>query len=355
MHCRLGMNGGWTAVSGRILKHGLKQGLKRVAAALALLAALSAPGVPHAHAETWIASYQFPPGDARDDAMRAIARAMEPQGVTIRLYASASLLRPGDQWGALTGGTIDMTFLPSDFLLDRFPQLAVLSLPTLVRTQAHAERIAATPTLRDLRHQIEAAGVVILADSWIPGAYASRQRCVLTPADAKGLRARTIGRFMGEYWAGAGAVPVPVATSESLGALVSNDLIDIANTSAATLLSLRMERKFACLVVPGEAGAMWYLYEPIMVSKRRYEALDESRRQALRAAAQSAAATLSASLSLLERRLAGNFIAAGVEVVKLDNSAFEAWHKLARRTAWKSFRDRVPGGGDILDKIQAVE
>jgi len=306
-------------------------------------------------AETWTASYQFPPGDMRDDAMRSIARAMEPKGLTIRLYAAASLLRPADQWGALTGGNIDMVFMPVDYLLDRFPQLAVLSLPTMVRTRAQAERLSMSPAMRELKRQIEAAGVVILADSWIPGAYASRQRCVLNPADAKGLRARTIGRFMSEYWAGAGAIPVPVATSEALGTLVSNDLIDIANTSAATLLSLRMEHKFACLTVPGEGGAMWYLYEPIMVSKRRYDTLDESRRLALHAAAIEAQAGLAASLSLLERRLAGNFIAAGIEVVTLDTKAIASWQKLARRTAWKSFRDHVPGGGDILDKIHAVE
>jgi TRAP-type C4-dicarboxylate transport system substrate-binding protein len=323
--------------------------------AATLFAAVTTVVVPAEGGETWTASYQFPPGDLRDEAMRSIAKAMEPQGLTIRLYAAASLLRPADQWSALTGGTIDMVLMPSDYLLDRFPQLAALSLPTMIRTSDHARRIAASPAMRDLKRQIEAVGVVILADSWIPGAYASRQHCVVTPADAKGLRARTIGRFMSEYWAGAGAVPVPVTTSESLGTLINNNLIDIANTSAATLLSLRMERKFACLTIPGEAGAMWYLYEPIMINKRRYDALDETRRQALHAAAAAAETNLSASLSLLERRLAGNFIAAGIEVVKLDATAMDAWNKLARRTAWKSFRDHVPGGADILDKIQAVE
>ncbi|WP_169746876.1 TRAP transporter substrate-binding protein DctP [Paramagnetospirillum magnetotacticum] len=320
------------------------------------MAAMTVLSVVHpAHAETWIASYQFPPGDMRDEAMRAIASAMEPQGVTIRLYASASLLRPGDQWSALTGGSIDMAFMPSDYLQGRVPQLGALSLPTLIRSRAQGERVAASAVMRDLKRQMEAAGALVLADSWIPGAYASRQRCVVNPVDAKGLRARTIGRFMSEFWAGAGAAPVPVISSDSLGTLVSNDLIDIANTSAATLLSLRMERKFTCLVVPGEAGALWYNYEPILISKRRYDSLSESQRQALHTAAAAAEASLSQALSLLERRLAGTFIAAGVEVVTLDAEAFEAWRKLARQTAWKSFRTHVPGGGDILDKLQAVE
>lgn len=311
--------------------------------------------VPPARAETWTASYQFPPGDMRDDAMRAIAAAMEDEGLTIRLYAAASLLRPGDQWGALTGGSIDMVFMPTDYLLDRFPQLAALSLPTLIRNRGQAARMSVSAPMRELKRQIEAAGVVILADSWIPGAYASRQRCVATPADAKGLRARTIGRFMSEFWAGAGAIPVPVITSDSLGTLVSNELIDIANTSAATLLSLKMERKFTCLTIPGDGGALWYLYEPIMVSKRRYDALTDSQRRTLHAAAARAEADLAVNLSLVERRLAGAFVAAGVEVVRLDGEAMEAWHKLARRTAWKSFREAVPGGAELLDKLQAVE
>jgi TRAP-type C4-dicarboxylate transport system substrate-binding protein len=310
---------------------------------------------PETRAETWSASYQFPPGDLRDEAMRSIASAMEGEGLTIRLYAAASLLRPGDQWGALTGGSIDMVIMPVDYMLDRFPQLAALSLPTLVRNRGQAARMGVSSPMRELKRQLEAAGVVILADSWIPGAYATRGRCVVTPADAKGLRARTIGRFMSEFWAGAGAIPVPVTTSDSLGTLVNNGLIDIANTSAATLLSLKMERKFACLTLPGDGGALWYHYEPVMVSKRRYDELDESRRRALHAAASRAEADLAVALSLVERRLAGNFAAAGIEVVRLDGEAMEAWRKVARRTAWKSYREAVPGGAEILDKLQAVE
>ena len=78
---------------------------------------------------------------------------------------------------------IDMVFMPVDYLLDRFPQLAALSLPTMIRSRAQAGRVSASPAMRDLTRQIEAAGVVILADSWIPGAYASRQRCVQVPAE----------------------------------------------------------------------------------------------------------------------------------------------------------------------------
>ncbi|OAN53725.1 C4-dicarboxylate transporter [Paramagnetospirillum marisnigri] len=326
----------------------------RAAAACLLAAGLVGTAMAEGR-QTWTASYQFSPGDPRDEAMRAIAHQVARVGLDIRLFPSASLLRPTDQWNALTKGNIDMVFIPADYLLDRFPQLAALSLPGVVRGPAHAERIAASAVMRDLRQQIEAAGVMVIAESWMPGAYATRGRCVTTPADAKGLKARTIGPFMSEFWAAAGATPVAATTSDTLPILVNSGLIDVANTSVMTLLSLRMEKSFACLTVPGESGALWYLYEPILVSKRRFEALDERGRRELLAAAARAHETLAASVSLSTRRLAGNFLAAGIEVVDLDANSLTAWHKLARKTAWKQFRDQVPGGAELLDRLQAVE
>lgn len=329
--------------------------IRKAMAGLGLGLALLAPASDLACAETWTASYQFQAGDPRDEAMRGIARGVAEAGLDIRLFSAGSLLRPNDQWAALLSGSVDLIFLPTDYLLDRFPQLAVLSLPGVVRTPAQAERVAMSPAMRDLKHQIEAAGVVILADSWVPGAFASRKRCVVHPKDAKGLRARTIGDFMSEFWTAAGAVSVPATTSETMPTLVSSGLIDIANTSALTLLALRMESRFACLTLPGTSGALWYLYEPILVSRHRFDALDEPQRLALLAAAAKAQASLAAGASQYERRLAGNYVAAGVEVVALDAEALAEWYRLAKRTAWKLFRQQVPGGSELLDHLQAVE
>lgn len=325
--------------------------IRRAAAVCAVALAVCGP----AGAQSWTASYQFPPGDPRDEAMRAIAYRMARQGLEIRLFPSASLMRPNDQWDALVKGSIDMVFIPADYLQDRFPQLGALSLPGIIRSQAHAERVSASPTMRELHKLFDSAGIVVLADSWVAGGYAAKNRCVIAPADAKGLKARTIGRFMSEFWAAAGAIPVPATTSDALPVLVNSNLVDIANTSVTTLLSLRMEKSFACLTVPGDDGALWYLYEPILVSKKRFETLDEPRRQELRAAAIRAQENLVATTSLTTRRLAGNYLAAGIEVATLDGANLAAWHKLARRTAWKAFRDAVPGGGELLDRLQAVE
>lgn len=321
--------------------------------AAAWVIALASPAC--ADVRTWTASHQFPPGDPRDLALHEIARDVAATDLDIRIFPATSLLRPSDQWDGLKGGGVDAIFLPADYLVELFPQLAVLSLPGMIHSHAHALKIGASAPMRELRRQIEAEGVMILADSWVAGAIGSRGKCVLGPADVKGLRARTIGKYMANAWSAAGAIPVPAPTSDTLASLVGSKLIDIANTSASTLLTLRMPRNFACLTVPGEAGALWYLWEPILISKRSFDALDEPRRQALLAAGARAQDKMAATASQIERRLAGNFLASGVDVVSMDAETLAAWHKLARRTAWKLFREQVPGGAEMIDRIQDIQ
>ena len=323
---------------------------------LALVAVITAAmvGLARAEAQTWTASHQFPAGDPRDQALHSLARDAATMGIQIRVFPAASLLRPRDQWNGLINGTVDLVFTPADYLIEQFPQLAALSLPGMIRTHAQALRVRNSAPMREFRRQIEAEGVLVLADSWLAGAIGGRQKCILTPDDTRGSRARVIGRFMSETWAAAGAIPVSAPTSETLGTLVDSQLVDIANTSSTTMLTLKMQRKFACLTVPGEAGALWYLWEPVLVSKKRFDALDEPRRQALLEAGARMQANMDATASLIERRLTGDFLAAGVDVVSMDAETLGLWYKLSRRIAWKMFREQVPGGAELLDRLTEI-
>jgi TRAP-type C4-dicarboxylate transport system substrate-binding protein len=308
-----------------------------------------------AAAEQWAASHQFPAGDPRDQAMRALAVDLAAVGLDIRVFPEATLLRPRDQLSGLKNGSVDLVLLPSDYMVELIPQLAVLSLPGLVRDQAHAARLSASPPMRDLYRRIEAEGAVVIGESWAAGAIGGRTRCIQAPTDVLGLRARVLGPYFSEMWAGAGAAAVMVPTSEMLSNLLEHGLIDIANTSTTTLMTLRPNIRFACLTLPGPAGAIWYFHEPILLSRRAWDALDEPRRQAVLAAGARAGAWLTANASRVERQLAGAALAVGTEVIVTDSVALAAWHRLARRTAWKRFREQVPGGGDLIDRFQAID
>jgi len=319
---------------------------------LALFTAL-VPGA--GAAQSWTASHQFPAGDPRDQALHRLADELAPSGIAIRIFPQATLLSPRDQLSGLNNGSLDLILVPSDYLVDRIPQLAVLSLPGLVRDLPHARRLNVSSPMRDLHRRIEAAGAVVIGQSWVAGTVAGHRRCIVGPTDAAGLRARVLGPFYADLWSAAGAVPVTVPTSEMLAPLLDHGLIDVASTSVTTLLSSRLRTRFACLTLPGAEGAIWYFYEPILLSRRAWEGLDEPHRQAVLAAATRAGAWLTANASRFERQLAGDYLAAGIEVRTLDPDSLAAWQRLARRTSWKLFRDQVAGGAEMIDRIQAVE
>lgn len=319
---------------------------------LALFAAL-APFT--AAAQSWTASHQFPAGDPRDQALHRLADELAASGITIRIFPQATLLSPRDQLSGLNNGSLDLILIPADYLIDRVPLLAALSLPGLVRDLPHARRLNESAPMRDLHRRIEAAGAVVIGQSWTAGTVAGLRRCIVGPTDATGLRARVLGPFYAELWGAAGAVPVTVPTSEMLATLLDHGLIDIASTSVTTLLTSRLRTRFSCLTLPGADGAIWYFYEPILLARRAWEALDEPRRQAVLAAADRAGSWLTANASRFERQLAGDYLAAGIEVRTIDHDALAAWQRLARRTSWKMFREQVAGGAEMIERIQAVE
>jgi len=306
-------------------------------------------------AQTWTASHQFPAGDPRDQALHRLADELASSGITIRIFPQATLLSPRDQLSGLNNGSLDLVLIPADYLIDRVPLLAALSLPGLVHDLPHARRLGESAPMRDLHRRIEAAGAVVIGQSWAAGTVAGVRRCIVGPADASGLRARVLGPYYADLWGAAGAVPVTVPTSEMLAPLLDHGLIDIANTSVTTLLSSRLRTRFACLTLPGADGAIWYFYEPILLARRVWDGLDEPRRQAVVAAAAQAGAWLTANAVRFQRQLAGEYLAAGIEVRTLDTETLTAWHRLARRTSWKAFRDQVPGGAEMIERLQAVE
>jgi len=322
------------------------------AAGIAMLAALLPFPVA---AQSWTASHQFPVGDPRDQALHRLADELAGHGIAIRIFPQATLLSPRDQFGGLGNGTLDLILVPADYLTDRIPQVAVLSLPGIVRDLSHAQRLNGSAPMHDLNRRIEAAGAVVIGHSWTSGTIAGHRRCIVAPSDAVGLRARVLGPYYAELWGAAGAVPVTVPTSEMLATLLDHGLIDIAGTSVTTLLSSRLKTRFACLTLPGAEGAIWYFYEPILLSRRAWDGLDEPHRLAVMAAGARAGSWLTANASLFERQLAGQYLAAGIEVRTLDSEALAAWQRLARRTSWKMFREQVPGGIETLDRFLAVE
>ena len=181
---------------------------RSLAAALStLFLAAAVPVAAVAQTITLKASHQFPggKGDARDEMVQMIAREVSAAkvGLEIRVYPGSSLVKAQEQWKAMLTGQIDMTSFPLDYAAGFHPQFGATLMPGLVKSHEHARRINASPFMADIKKVIEDGGVIVLADAWLAGAFAGKDKCIRVPADAAGLKVRSAGStfaaiFMGK-------------------------------------------------------------------------------------------------------------------------------------------------------------
>ncbi len=143
------------------------------------------------------ASHQFPGGrgDVRDEMVQIIARDAKAAnvGVEIQVYPGASLFKPNDQWNALVNGQLDISSFPLDYASGKMRAFGATLMPGLVRSHERAQRMNNSPFMKDIKAQIDKAGVVVLADAWLAGAIASKKGCIRKPDDIKGLKVRSAG------------------------------------------------------------------------------------------------------------------------------------------------------------------
>jgi TRAP-type transport system periplasmic protein len=324
-----------------------------IAAALALMV-----GSACAQAQTVLrASHQWPggTGDLRDEVVRIIARevAAADVGLEIRIYPGEALFRARDQWPAMVRGQLDITALPLDYMSGRHPQFSATLMPGLVQNYEHARRLDASPFMDEIRTIIEDAGVIVLADAWLAGGFVSTRNCILSPEDVRGQVMRAAGPAFERMLAAAGASIASMPSSEIYTAMQTG-VLDAANTSSASFVSFRIYEQVRCFTAPGD-HALWFMYEPILMSKRSWDRLNDEQRAALRAASAKAEEYFFEEARQLEAQAEEVFRAAGVEVVRMTAEQADAWRAIAAETSYRTFAERVPGGQALIDAALAVE
>jgi TRAP-type C4-dicarboxylate transport system substrate-binding protein len=329
--------------------------LARAVGGLLLSAAVALP--VSAADITLKASHQFPggKGDVRDEMVQIIARevAAANVGLEIKVYPGSSLVKPREQWKAMLTGQIDMTAFPLDYASGIHPQFGATLMPGLVKNHEHAKRINKSPFMQDIKRIIESDGVMVLADAWLAGAFAGKDRCIRRPDDARGLKVRSAGATFSQMWAGAGASIVSIPSSEVYNAL-QQGVAQGTDTSSGSFVSFRLYEQVKCLTAPGQ-NALWFMYEPVLMSKRSFDKLDEKQKAALLAAAAKAEAYFEAESKKLDDRMVEVFRQNGVEVVEMTAEEANAWREVAKGTSYAEFAKSVPGGKELIDKALSVE
>jgi TRAP-type C4-dicarboxylate transport system substrate-binding protein len=154
-------------------------------------------------------------------------------------------------------------------------------------------------------------------------------------------------------WEKAGAVLVSIPSNEIYNALQTG-LVDATDTSTGSFTSFRLYEQVKCITAPGE-NALWFMYEPVLMSKKSFDRLTDAQRAALVAAGDKAAAYFAEAAKSLDDEMVKTFEAHHVEVVTMTQDEYASWIEVAKASSYKEFAAHVPGGMQLIDEALAVK
>lgn len=328
----------------------------RFYAILAGAAAIAVSGAAQAQV-VLKASHQFPggKGDARDEMVQIIAREAKAAnvGLDVQVYPGASLFKPNDQWNAMVNGQLDMSSFPLDYASGKVGAFSATLMPGLVRNHERALRLNSSPFMQEIKAKIEKAGVIVLGDAWLAGAFASKRGCVRKPEDIKGQKIRSAGPTFAAMWQQAGASIVNIPSNEVYNALQTG-VAEATDTSTGSFVSFRLYEQVKCVTAPGE-NALWFMYEPVLMSKRSFDRLNKQQQDALRAAGKKSEEFFAKATKKLDDDMAATFKKNNVEVATLTPAEYDAWIKIAQESSYKQFASEVSEGKKLIDAALAVK
>ncbi len=326
---------------------------------MGILAALAAATLSASAlaATTLRASHQFPggKGDARDEMVQIIAREAKAANVdlNIQIYPGASLFKPNEQWNALVNGQLDISSFPLDYASGKVRAFGATLMPGLVRNHARAERLNDSKFMKEIKAKIEKAGVIVLSDAWLAGAMASKKSCIRTPADIKGVKIRSAGPTFASMWQAAGASIVSVPSNEVYNALQTG-VAEATDTSTGSFVSFRIYEQVKCITAPGE-NALWFMYEPVLMSKKAFDKLNKKQQEALLQAGKKAQDYFAKEAKGLDDEMVKAFKEHKVEVITLTPAEYDAWVKVAKDSSYAEFAKEVPDGKQLIDDALSVK
>lgn len=326
----------------------MKSTIFAAAAAMTLMAG-TAP------AEELRLSHQWAEGDVRHQVAQMVAGDVAAAGVdlTIQIFPNQTLFKAREQYTPLSRGQLDMTVLPLSYAGGQQPAYNLTLMPGLVKNHDHGDRLSHSPFMAEIENIMAGDDVMVLVHGYLAGGFGSNKGCITAPEDVAGISIRAAGKSFEQMLAAAGASISSMASSEIYPALQSG-VLDATNTSSASFVSFRLYEQLTCYTPAGEY-ALWFMYQPLIMNKSTFEALNADQQAALVAAAEKAQAFYLEQAKLGDSAAAEAFAAAGVELAEMTEADFNAWRAIAADSTYPAFVEETPNGQKLLDMALAVE
>jgi TRAP-type C4-dicarboxylate transport system substrate-binding protein len=207
--------------------------------------------------------------------------------------------------------------------------------------------------MKDIRAEIEKRGVIVLSDAWFAGGVASKGGCIVKPDDMKGRKFRAAGPTFAGMWESAGASIVSPPSNEIYNAFQTG-VVNGTDTSLGTFASMRLYEVADCLVAPGN-NALWFMYEPVLMSKKSFDRLNKQQQDVIIAAGKKAQAYYEGKADEINQEAVKAFEDHKAKVVTLSDADYQAWIDIAKKTSYAQFAKDVPNGQKLIDEAMAVK
>jgi len=308
-----------------------------------------------AHSAELRLSHQWSNKDVRHQVAQIVADEVAAANVDleIKIFGSKSLFKPREQYRPLSRGQLDMTVFPLSYAGGQQPAYNLTLMPGMVKNHDHAARLSSSPFMDALEAKMADDDVMVLVHGYLAGGFVGKDKCITKPADIEGLQTRAAGKAFEQMLAGAGASITSMASSEIYNAMQTG-ILNAANTSSSSFVSYRIYEQVSCYT-PASDVALWFMYQPLLMNKSKFDGLSAEQQSALLAASKKAEAFYLEEAKKQDAASTEVFKEAGVEIAEMTSEDFEAWRELAKETSYKAFVEEVPDGQELLDMALAVE
>ena len=291
-------------------------------------------------------SHQFPggtidKGDFRDRLCRKFAAEIDKRSngaMKFDIYAGSSLMKTNAQFGAIRKGALDITLFPLPYAGGEVVEANIGLMPALVTSYEQAAKWKTAEVGQILTKILADKGVVILSWIWQAGGVASRNKALVSPEDAKGMKIRGGSREFDMMLKAAGASVLSLPSNEIYAAMQTGAM-DAAFTSSTSFISFKLE-EIAKSFTSAQQKSYWFMLEPLLMSKNVFEALPKDNRDLLMAVGAELETFGTTAAIQDDKEAAIIYAQAGAKVYDLDDAVIAKWKDVASKTAWKDFSER---------------
>jgi TRAP-type C4-dicarboxylate transport system substrate-binding protein len=299
-------------------------------------------------------SHQFPggtvtEGDFRDRMTRMFAAEVEKRSkgaLKFAIYPGSSLMKTNAQFSAMRKGALDLSLVPLSYAGGEVPEVNIGLMPGLVTSYEQAYGWKNAEVGKELSRILYEKGIVLVSWIWQAGGIASRTKPVIDPEDARGLKIRGGSREMDLILKATGAAVVSLPSNEIYAAMQTGAM-EAALTSSTSLISFRLEEVSKALTT-GRAGAYWFMFEPLMMSRAIFDRLPKDQQQLILAVGAELEAFGLKSAKADDIAVATVYQKAGAKVADLNPGALKKWQDIARTTAWKDYGEKNENCAKLL-------